>query len=110
MGLHLDSKLFFDSHIEKIQIEVNRTTSLLQKFQQELPRPSLITIYKAFIRPHLHYGDVFFEQALNNFFHQRVESIQSDAALAIAASIRATSKEKLYQERGFEFLQSMRWF
>ena len=39
------------------------------KFQQARLRPSLITIYKAFIRPHLDYGDVVFDQAINNSFH-----------------------------------------
>ena len=52
LGLHLDSKLSFDIHIKTILTKVNRTIGLLRKFQQVLPRPSLITIYKAFIRPH----------------------------------------------------------
>ena len=32
------------------------------------------------------------------FFHQKLESIQYNACLAIAGAIRGTSKEKLYQE------------
>ena len=89
---------------------MNRTVGLLWKFQQVLPRPSLITFYKAFIQPHLDYGDVFFNQAFNNSFHERLESIQYYAILAITRAIRETSKEKLYQELGFELLQSRRWF
>ena len=38
------------------------------------------------------------------------ESIQHNAVLAITGDIRGTSKEKLYQELGFESLQSGRWF
>ena len=91
LGLHLDSKLSFDIHIKTILTKVNRTIGLLRKFQQVLPRPSLITIYKAFIR---HFGDVIFDQVFNNFFHQRLESIQYNAALAITEAIRGTSKEK----------------
>ena len=90
--------------------KVNRTIGLLRKFQQVLPRPSLITIYKAFIRPHLDYGDVIFDQAFNNSFHQTLESIQYNTALAVTGAIRGTSKEKLDQELGFESLQSRRWF
>ena len=48
LGLHLDSKLTFDIHIKTILTKVNRTIGLLRKFQQVLPRPSLVTIYKAF--------------------------------------------------------------
>ena len=36
--------------------------------------------------------------------------IQYNAALAITEAIRRTSKEKLYQEPGLQFLQSRRWF
>ena len=84
---HLDSKLSSDIHIKTILTKVNRTSGLLQKFQQLLPRPSLITIYKSFIRPHLDCGDVIFDQAFNNCFHDRLESIQYNTALAITEAI-----------------------
>ena len=32
LGLHLDSKLFFDIHIKTILTKVNRTIGLLRKF------------------------------------------------------------------------------
>ena len=51
LGLHLDSILSFDIHIKTILTKVNRTIGLLRKFQQVLPRPSLITIYKAYSLP-----------------------------------------------------------
>ena len=106
LGLHLDSKLFFDIHIKIILTKVNRTIGLLPKFQQVLPRPSLITIYKVFIRPHLDFGDVIFDQAFNNSFHQRLEFIQYNAALAITGAIRETSKEKLYHS----IRKTLTWF
>ena len=55
---------------------MNRTIGLLQTIQQTLLRPSSIAIYKAFIRAHVAYGDVILDQAINNSFHQRLESIQ----------------------------------
>ena len=39
-----------------------------------------------------------------------MESVQYDAALVIAKTIGRTSKDKLYQELGFESLQSRKWF
>ena len=51
--LYLDSKLSFDIHIKTALTKVNKTIGLLRNFQQVLPRRSLITIYKAFIRQHL---------------------------------------------------------
>lgn len=65
-------------------------------------------IYKAFIRLQLDYGEVVFDQSFNNSFHQRIESIQYNVALAIAGAIRGTSNKKLYQELSFESLQSRR--
>ena len=82
----------------------------LRKLQPVLPRSALLTIYKAFIRPHLDYGDAIYDQAYNNSFHQKLESIQYNAALAITGAIRGTSSEKLYQELGLESLQQRRWY
>ena len=36
---------------------------LLRKLQNTLPRPSLLTIYESFIKSHLHYGDIIYDQA-----------------------------------------------
>ena len=47
---------------------------------------------------------------LPSSFHQRLESLQHNAALAIAGEIRGTSKEKLYNELGLESLQKRRWY
>ena len=46
----------------------------------------------------------------NNSFHEKLESIQYNAALAITGAIRGSSREKLYQELGFESLQQRRWY
>ena len=73
---------------------------LLQKPQPILPRTSLLTIYKSFIRPqpHLDYGDVVYDQPSHDAFYKKLETVQYNTALAITASIKGTSHEKLYQE------------
>ena len=48
-------------------------------------------------------------QIFNESFHQRIESIQYNAAIAITGAIRGTSSGKLYQELGLETLRSRRW-
>ena len=78
---------------------------MLCKLQNNLPRAPLVTVYKSFVRPHLDYGDILYDQAFNNFFHERLESIQYNAALAITGAVRGSSREKLYQELSFESLQ-----
>ena len=96
----LDSNLSYEHHIKSILNKVNKTIGLLRKFHLILPRHSLITIYNTFIRPHLDYGDVIYDHAFNESFHQRLESIQYNAAIAITGAIRGTSSEKLFQELG----------
>ena len=83
---------------------------LLRRFQPILPRSSLLTIYKTFIRYQLYFADVIYDQACNSSFHEKLESIQYNACLAITGAIRKTSSEKLYQELGLESLKSRRWF
>ena len=87
-----DFKLNFEEHFENTLNNVNKTIGLLRKLQNALPRPSLLTIYKSFIRPHLDYGDIIYDQAYNASFQQKVESIQYNAALAIRGAIIGTSK------------------
>ena len=43
-------------------------------------------------------------------FHERLESSQCNATLAIAGVIRGSSREKLYQELVFESLQQRQWY
>ena len=52
-----------------------------------LPRSSLLTIYKSFVRPHLHYGDVIYDQPNNPRLSDKIESVQYNAALAITGAI-----------------------
>ena len=75
-----------------------------------MPRPALKTIYKAFVRPYLDYGDVIYDEGYNEAFHKILESIQYNAWLALSRTIRGSSREKLYQELGLESLQRRRWY
>ena len=63
------------------------------------------------MRSHLDYGDIIYDQTYNLSFHQKLESIQYNAALALTVAIRGSSREKLYQELGLlESLQLRRWY
>ena len=61
----------------------------------------MITIYKDFIRSHLYFGDILYDQAYNAIFHPKLEITQYNACL-LAAVIYGTLKEELYQELGLE--------
>ena len=82
----------------------------MRRFQPILPRSSLLTIYKTFIRSQLDYADVIYDQAYDFSFHEKLESVQYNACMGITGTITETSLEKLYQELGLESLKSIRWF
>ena len=68
LGVSLDFKLTFEEHLNNALAKVKKAVGPLRKLRNILPRTTLITIYKAFIRPHLHCGDVLYDQAFNNSF------------------------------------------
>ena len=81
----------------------------MRKLNLLLPRSSLRTVYKCFVRSHLDYGDIICDQPKPSSLTNKIESVQYNAALAITGPIRGTSKEKLCQELGFESLKDRRW-
>ena len=53
---------------------------------------------------------MIFDQDYNKSFHEKFETFEYNAWLAITGAIGGTSKEKLYQELDFEFLKDTSWF
>ena len=93
-----------------VSLKISKTLGHLRKLRNLLPRSALISIYKAFVRPYLDYGDILYDQAYNTPFHHKLESIQYNSSLAITGAIRGTSKERFYQELSLESLQLRRWY
>ena len=83
--------------------------NVIRKMNLLLPISSLLTIYKSFVRPHLDYSDVIYDQPNSSCLSDKIETVQYNTALAITGAIRGTSKEKLYQESGLESLKDRRW-
>ena len=72
LRMYLDTKLNFQKHFDNIMTKFDKTTGLLHTLQAVLPRPSLVTVCKAFIRPHLDYGDIIYDQVYKETFHQKL--------------------------------------
>lgn len=90
---------------QRIQIHKNKSLIEAPIF---LPRKTLITNYKTFVRPNLDYDDILYNQAFINFFHGRLESVLYNSCLAITRDTTRTDKEKI--KSGLEFLQMCCWF
>ena len=110
LGLSLDSKLNFNDHLKEKIAKANKGIGLIRHLRAYIPRGSLLCIYKSFIRPHLDYADIIYDQPGNDSFTHTIESVQYNAALAITGCIRGTSREKLYNELGLESLSDRRWY
>ena len=108
--MHLDERLNFNTHVKEKIAKANKGIGIIRKLAYLLPRESLITIYKSFVRPHIDYGDIIYDQPNNDHFCNSIERVQYNAALAITGAIKGTSQQKIYQELGFESLRFRRWF
>ena len=110
LRLILDEKLNFKEHIDSTILKVNKGIAVLKKLRYSLPRKSLITTYKALLRPLLDYGDIIYDQPHNESVCEKLKSVQYKVALAITGAIQGTSRKKIYQELGLESLRARRWY
>ena len=110
LGILLDEKLNFKQHVDNAILKMNNGIFVIKKLRHSLPRKSLLTIYKAFLRSLIDYGDIIYDQPQNESFCDKIESVHYKASLAITGAIQGTSREKIYQELGLEPLKSRRWY
>ena len=119
LGIVLDSKLSFSSHIKAAISKARKIIGMLRFLSRYLPRNTLNELYKLHVRPHLDYRDVIYHDppktcefsgnvTLSNLM-EKLESVQYSAALAVSGTWRGSSREKLYKELGWESLSLRRW-
>ena len=119
LGIILDSKLSFASHIKTVISKSRQGIGMLRFLSKYLPRHTLNDMYKLYVRPHQDYGDVVYHIPHNicEYIHsvlltnqmEKLESVQYSAALAITGAWKGTSRDKLYDELGWESLNLRRW-
>ena len=68
LGMHWDEKLNFNTHFNEKIAKANKDIGIICKLSHLLPRESLTTIYKSFVRPHIDYGDITYDQPNNEHF------------------------------------------
>ena len=93
--MQLDGKLNFNHHTKEKTAKANKGVWLIRKLGHVSPSHSLLTIYKSFIRPHLDYGDIIYDQPNNESFCNLFEKFQNNAALAITGAIKGKSQLKI---------------
>ena len=98
--------LNYKQHIREKISKAKKGIGIINKLSNVLPRKCLISIYKSFVRPHLDYGDLIYDQPNNESFCQQTDN----ASLATMGAIKRTSILKLYNEIGLEPFKFRRWF
>ena len=122
LGLILDKKLTFSSHIKEKINKAKRCLGALKFSSQYLPVSAIDRVYKSFIRPKMEYGDIIYHRTpcvKDHLFPldvtkissdmAKLESVQYQAALTVSGAWKGSSKTKIYKELGWEFLSHRRW-
>ena len=90
LGMILDSKLKFQSHISEAIIKSRRGIGIIRFLSKYVSRDALDQIYKLSVRPHLDYGDIIYHKYDPEFkldFTKKLESTQYSAALAVTGGM-----------------------
>ena len=119
LGIILDSKLSFATHIQSIILKCRRGIGMIKLLSKYLPRNTLTELYKLHVRPHLDYSNVIYhippkkcdfsqDTSLNNHM-EKLKSVQYSAALAVTGAWKGTSRGKLYEELGWKSRSLRHW-
>ena len=73
LKMFLNLKLNFQGPFTDVLDMVNKTIGLLPRLQGILLRPSLLTIYKAIIRPTLDCGDITIIKDIIHLFNKKLK-------------------------------------
>ena len=66
---------------------------MLTKLSNYLPSHALVTLFKAFIRPHSDYVDIIYDRPNNMNICNKIESLQYNTALAITGAIKESLRK-----------------
>ena len=106
----LDSKLDFNIHIEQKIKKFNKIIRLIRRLSISLPRKTLLTVNKSFVRPHRDYVDILYDKPDNQNFENKLKNVQYKACLAINRVIQGTSRQRLYDELDLISFSERRWY
>ena len=85
LGIHIDEKMKWDTHISKKCSQISKTLSVITRLKNFLPRWTLCTLYNSLILPHLTYGIVAWGNA-NAYLLKRMSVLQKRAIRVISGS------------------------
>ena len=113
LGVILDAKLNFQSHVREAISKARKGIGMIKYLSKYVSRDVLDQMYKLYVRPHLDYGDILYHKhdpEITSNITKWLEQTQYLAALAVTGAWRGTSRQRLYEELGWESLYQRRWY
>ena len=104
----LDVRLNFSKHVREAVIKATKGISLLKCLSKYVYRKVFDLSYTLYVRPHLDYGDVMSHDQRSDLMNL-IEQVQYKAALIVSWCWQGNSREKLYEELGWEALSERGW-
>ena len=69
LGVVIDDKISWISHISSVTKTISRNTSVLSKLRTFLPPSTLFSLYNTLILPYLNYCNIVWARSSNNQLH-----------------------------------------
>ena len=121
LGMILDNKLSFFSHINDKIAKAKRGLGTMKQLKNWISYSVLENVYKLYVRPYLDYGDIVyhttdidtdraspFTSVTKSLIGSKIESIQYTAARIVTGAWKGSSRKKLYDNLGWESLHDRR--
>ena len=107
LGIYLSNDCTWHNHIEYIKEKAWKRLNTMRRLKLVLDRKSLEIVYISFIRPILEYGDILWDNC-TLYEKRELDKIQNEAARIVTGTTALVSLQSLYDEVGWESLQSRR--
>lgn len=107
LGVYFSNDCTWHKQIEYIKEKAWSRINVMRKFKFVLDRKSLEIVYTSFIRPVLEYGNIIWDNCTQQE-KQDIEKIQLEAARIATGTTKLVSLNSLYQEIGWDTLESRR--
>ena len=108
LGVFLSNDGTWHAQLDNIKSKAWSRLNTMKRLRYLLDRKSLEVIYVSFIRPILEYADVLWDNC-TQYEKQELEKIQHEAARIVSGCTRLVSIRFLYDEIGWESLETRRY-
>ena len=105
LGIHIDNRLSFDHHIQRLTKDLNSKLALIYRLKQFLSEDTLNFVYKSIVRPKLEYGCAVFDFTYDIHL-DLLTRIQKRFARLITNSSFLSHSAPLFERLGWKTLKS----